>query len=235
MKNSLIIIPARGGSKGIKNKNIKLLHNKPLLYYTIDLARKLTSDSNICLSTDSSKIIKLANDYGLNVPFVRPKTLSNDKASMLSVIKHALEFYEKNGKSFKSIILLQPTSPFRTIKDVKNAYKLYNDKIDMVVSVAKTKNNPFYNLFYLNNKNYLQSYSKENYIATRQEAKNFYSFNGAVYIMNVNSIMKENISINNFKKVKKSEMDLIRSIDIDTIDDWHFAEYILDQRKIQLI
>lgn len=98
MENLLIIIPARGGSKGIPKKNIKPLNGKPLIYYSIDVAREITTDENICVTTDDEEIIQCVKEYGLEVPFKRPKELATDYAGSNEVILHALDFYEKKGK-----------------------------------------------------------------------------------------------------------------------------------------
>lgn len=111
----LYIIPARGGSKGIPRKNIKLLAGRPLICYSIDVARALTSDENICVSTDDNEIIRVVEEYGLKVPFKRPDYLATDTATTNDVLLHALEYYEAQGKQYDVIVLLQPTSPLRKI------------------------------------------------------------------------------------------------------------------------
>ena len=108
--NLLYLIPARGGSKGIPHKNIKLLCGKPLITYSIDVARQLTDDQNICVSTDDEKIIQTVTDYGLAVPFKRPVCLATDSASTYDVLLHAIKFYENLGKQYDGIVLLQPTT-----------------------------------------------------------------------------------------------------------------------------
>src|SRR5690554_892422 len=123
----LYVIPARGGSKGIPHKNIKPLNGKPLIYYTIDVARQLTTDENICVTTDDDKFIKVVEDYGLKVPFKRPEQLATDTATTNDVLLHALSFYENRGECYDIIILLQPTSPLRKSYQVKEALNLYND------------------------------------------------------------------------------------------------------------
>ena len=145
--NSLVIIPARGGSKGIPHKNIKLLAGKPLIEYTIDVARAIVPDENICVSTDDQKIIKVVENYGLKVPFVRPEELATDKAGTYEVLLHALKFYEDQGKHFDNVILLQNTSPFRNAEHVREALKLYSPEIDMVVSVIVFTTN-YSSIFY---------------------------------------------------------------------------------------
>ena len=117
----LVIIPARGGSKGITHKNIKPLNGKPLIHYTIDEAREIVSDEDICVSTDDPEIIKCVEDYGLKVPFVRPKELATDTAGTYEVLLHALNFYEKQGRHYDVVLLLQNTSPFRKADQIKEA------------------------------------------------------------------------------------------------------------------
>ena len=107
----LVIIPARGGSKGIPYKNIKELGDKPLICYSIDVARQLTSDENICVTTDDDAIIKVVEDYGLKVPFKRPDYLATDTCGSNEVLQHAYQFYIDKGMQYDLIVLLQPTSP----------------------------------------------------------------------------------------------------------------------------
>ena len=114
----LVVIPARGGSKGIQHKNIKELGGKPLICYTIDVARQFITDDNICVTTDDDAIIKVVEDYGLKVPFKRPDYLATDTCGSNEVIQHAYKFYVEQGRNYDAILLLQPTSPFRRIEDV---------------------------------------------------------------------------------------------------------------------
>ena len=113
--NILVVIPARGGSKGIPHKNIKKLNGKELITYSIDVARQLTSDDNICVSADDDNIIATVENYGLKVAFKRPIELATDSAGTNGVLLHALDFYENQGRTYDVIVLLQPTSPFRSI------------------------------------------------------------------------------------------------------------------------
>src|SRR6056297_1801952 len=121
--NPLIIIPARGGSKGIPGKNIKELCGKPLIQYTVDAAREIFKDYEICVSTDSSEIKSVVEKLGLKVPFLRPIELATDTASTYDVLLHALNFYENKGYCSDVVILLQATSPFRTSKHIREALK----------------------------------------------------------------------------------------------------------------
>ena len=144
---SLVIIPARGGSKGLPGKNIKKLNNKPLIYYTIEAARRIFNDNQICVSTDDLEIKKLVELKGIKVPFLRPKLLATDESPTFEVITHAYQYYRDIGHTIDTIVLLQPTSPFRTAKHIEESLEIYTKECDMVVSVKETKTNPYFNLF----------------------------------------------------------------------------------------
>ena len=166
----LVIIPARGGSKGIPHKNIKNLGGKPLICYTIDIARKFTTDDNICVSTDDDAIIKVVEDYGLKVLFKRPEYLATDNAGTYGVLLHALDFYERKGNKYDVVVLLQVTSPFRRAEDVIEAVKYYDDSIDMVTSVMPAKCNPYYDGFEDNAEGLLTISKGNGTIERRQDA-----------------------------------------------------------------
>ena len=122
---TLYVIPARGGSKGIPGKNIKPLCGKPLIAYSIEVARALADDCDICLSTDSQQIADVAKNMGLEVPFMRPDYLATDKSGTYEVLLHAVQFYADKGIHYDTLVLLQPTSPFRTAADVQRAIDAY--------------------------------------------------------------------------------------------------------------
>src|SRR5215212_5770611 len=111
--DSLFVIPARGGSKGIPGKNIRLLDGKPLIQYTIEFARLFVPDGNICVTTDSPEIAECVSGLGYEIPFIRPAELATDTAGSREVLLHVLEHYENKEKYFDNLVLLQPTSPFR--------------------------------------------------------------------------------------------------------------------------
>jgi len=228
---TLFLIPARGGSKGIPKKNIKNLGNKPLIAYSIDIAREFAQDIDICVSTDDPEIIKTVKDVcGYSVPFIRPDYLATDTASSYDVLMHAIDFYNNNGVYYDTIVLLQPTSPFRTIQNVKDAIELYkSDTVDMIVSVRESKSNPYFNLFEENEKKYLEKSKKSNY-TRRQDCPKVYEYNGAVYVINTKSLI-HNQSLQ-FEKVKKIVMTENESIDIDTYLDWYVAEMLLKKEIV---
>jgi len=227
---ALYLIPARGGSKGIPGKNIKLLNQKPLINYSIDVARALTSDENICVSTDDAEIIKVVSDHGLKVPFVRPPELATDNAGSYEVCLHALDFYAAAGIEYDVLVLLQPTSPFRTPQQVNEAMSLYHRDLQMVVGVKETASNPYYVLFEENAEGYLVKSKTGNFIG-RQNCPKVWEYNGAIYIINVKELRK--YSLSDFRKVKKYVMDEFTSVDIDTPLDWDWAEFLLERGMIK--
>lgn len=223
----LVIIPARGGSKGIPRKNIKPFNGKPLIYYTIDCARAICNDEDICVSTDDLEIIKCVEDYGLKVPFVRPAELATDTAGTYEVLLHALDFYEKQGRHYDVILLLQNTSPFRNAEHVKEALKLYRPDIDMVVSVNQTKTNPYYNCFEEDPEGFLKKTLDSTGFVRRQDAPVTYEYNGAIYIINPEQLKK--MSLGKFTRRVKYVMDDLHSVDLDNLIDWKFAEFVLKE------
>ncbi|WP_296381614.1 acylneuraminate cytidylyltransferase family protein [Winogradskyella sp.] len=222
--NFLVVITARGGSKGIPKKNIKLLNGKPLIQYSIDIAKAIADKKDICFTTDSEEIITVAENLGLDIPFKRPDNLATDTANSRDVILHALENYEElNNKTYDAVVLLQPTSPFRTLKQVNDCMSLYDNSMDMVVSAKLASANPYYNLYEEDN-GFLKP-SKEGNYTRRQDCPEVWEFNGAIYVINSDSLRAQKMKA--FRKVKKYMMSEETSIDIDTPLDWKIAEFHL--------
>lgn len=221
---TLVIIPARGGSKGIPRKNIKPFDGKPLIYYAIDCARAICSDDDICVSTDDDEIIQVVEDYGLKVPFKRPEELATDTAGTYEVLLHALDFYEQKGVHYDVVVLLQNTSPFRTPEQVKEALSLYRDDVDMVVSVKECAANPYYCVFEENKEGFLHICKGDGNIFRRQDAPKVYEYNGAIYVMNAKVL--KTTHMHKMQKRIKYVMDDLSSFDLDTMWDWKMAEMI---------
>lgn len=226
IKNPLVVIPARGGSKGVPGKNIKPLASKPLIYYTIDSIRELFSDKQIIVTTDDIQIKECVEKIGLKVPFLRPAELATDDAGINEVLIHALKFVESKGYFTDAIILLQVTSPFRKSEHIRQAIDLFNESTEMVVSVKKTRSNPYYVLFEENEYGWLEK-SKPGNFATRQQCPEVWEYNGAIYIISTDALKTKPIS--DFTRIKKYVMDDICSLDIDTKIDWMLAELILSK------
>lgn len=226
----LVIIPARGGSKGIPHKNIKILGGKPLICRAIDNARSVAPDTDICVSTDDPEIIQTVESYGLKVPFVRPAELAADNSGTYEVLLHALSFYERQGRSYDAIILLQPTSPFRRDEYISEALKLYSPDIDMVVSVTEARANPYYNCFEADSNGFLHISKGDGGYVRRQDAPKVWEYNGAIYIINPQSLKRE--SLGEFKRRRMYEMDELHSLDLDTPLDWRIAELLIAENEI---
>ncbi|MCP4313859.1 MAG: acylneuraminate cytidylyltransferase family protein [Bacteroidetes bacterium] len=222
-KSILVVIPARGQSKRLPGKNIKPLAGKPLISYTIECARALVDDKDICVSTDDREIISIVEKSGLKVPFKRPDHLATDTASSNDVLVHAVNFYEEAGKKIDILILLQPTSPLRTVQHVKEALDLFSGDLDMVVSVKRS-----HAASLLCNES-PDGFLRRSSVQSDPESsgqEDFYEYNGAVYIINVEALKEKSLS--GFTRVRKYVMDKRSSIDIDTPDDFEMAQSLFD-------
>ena len=226
---TLYVIPARGGSKGIPHKNIKSLAGKHLIGYSIDVARQLAADDDICLTTDDPEIAATAESMGLNVPFLRPASLATDTCGTYEVLIHALDFYRDRGIDYDTLVLLQPTSPMRTADDVRAAMALYSPDIDMVVTVKEAASNPYYNCYETDNDGFLHISKGDGGYTRRQDAPKVWEYNGAVYVINVESLRRMPLSA--FTRRRMSVMPAERSVDLDTPIDWLIAEKLIENSK----
>lgn len=225
-KDILFVIPARGGSKRLPMKNIKLLAGKPLICYSIDVARLITDDSNICISTDNDEIISVVENYGYQVPFKRPDNLASDTATTNDVLVHAVNYYRSKGREFKFLVLLQVTSPLRRKVDIENAIGLIDGTCDMVVSVRKSY---VASVICHEDKNgFLMPTLKKNYGRTQDFKDEYYEYNGSIYVMKVSSLLEK--GMNAFKR-KKYVMSDLYSTDIDTETDFIETEIRLEYLK----
>lgn len=228
----LTVIPARGGSKGIPYKNIRLLAGKPLICYSIDVARQFTKEENICVTTDDDRIIGVVENYGLKVPFKRPAYLATDTCGSNEVIRHAYQFYERQGKRYDAILLLQPTSPFRRIEFLREAVNLYDDSIDMVTSVRRPSCNPYYDGYEENPDGFMIISKGDGTIHRRQDAPDVWQQNGSIYVINPTSLMEKGLP--DFNRIRKYVMNEFYSVDIDSLFDWKIAELVLSEGLVEL-
>lgn len=206
-------------------KNIREFCGKPLIAYSIDVARQITTDENICVSTDDKKIIDVVEEYGLHVPFVRPAALASDTATTNDVLLHAVEYFEKRGKQYDILLLFQPTSPLRTVAQVKEALALYRDGLDMVVSVTPSHAPAV--LCKENEDGYLEDMF--GMTSRRQDAPKCFEYNGAIYVISVEALKRKGLA--GFTKKMKYVMPKDSSIDIDDIHDFIFAESLWNRTK----
>jgi CMP-N,N'-diacetyllegionaminic acid synthase len=225
----LYLIPARKGSKGLPGKNTKILGNRPLVEYSIKSAlENIKVEDELCISTNDLEVVDIAKSNRVSVPFIRPEELSSDTTSTYEVILHALNFYERLGIYFDTVLLLQPTSPFRNQSDFNSLINEYDNDTDMVVSVKLAKENPYFTLFEEDEAGLLKK-SKNGRFVRRQDCPVIYAFNGSMYLINTNSI--KHSTLDGFKKIKKIVMPEERSVDIDTLADWALAEFYLKNNE----
>lgn len=224
----LVIIPARGGSKGIPRKNIKLLGGRPLIAYTIDVALATAPPDRVILSTDDAEIAQVARDCGLGTDYMRPASLAADTTPSRDVMLDVMDYADRRGIAYDSVVLLQPTSPFRTAGDVRRCMELYTPEIDMAVTVTAASCNPYYDCFETSPETGWLHISKGDGLYTRrQDAPPAWQFNGAVYVINPLSL--RSMPMGKFRRRVPVVMDRARSIDLDTPSDWLVAEAMYNQ------
>ncbi|MDA8933119.1 hypothetical protein N9H11_03000 [Candidatus Pelagibacter ubique] len=220
-KDFIFLIPARKGSKGIKNKNIIKIKNKHLIEYTFEILRKIPNDRKYVL-TDSKIVKKIANKYKINANYIRTAQLSKDNTSLIENLCHFEKFIE-NKLKFKHYVILQPTSPLRDYKDVQNSIiKYLKNKSESLFSISPSSEHPSESIFLKNNKIYYFYKSKK---TLRQNYKKSYFINGAIYIFNKKLLKhKKIISIKNHSIF---EMSKKKSIDLDDYQDLEIARALL--------
>ncbi|WP_375724886.1 acylneuraminate cytidylyltransferase family protein [Arcobacter sp. KX21116] len=220
----IAIIPARSGSKGLARKNIKELHSKPMIAYTIEEALKSKYISEVLISTDSEEIEKIAVQYGAKNHFLRPEFLSSDSAKAIDNYIYTINRLNSEfGYKIEDFIVLQPTSPLRRVEDIDGAIELFNNKnADSVISYTEeyhpiewhkyiTEEGKFQNIF-------------EDKLLNRQDIKKSYFPNGAVFVFKYELIKKNTYFSNNSYPYI---MPRSRSIDIDTIEDFKYVEFLM--------
>lgn len=222
----IAIIPARSGSKGLKDKNIRNLAGKPLLAYSIEAAKESEIFDEIMVSTDSKKYADIAIQYGASVPFLRNESTSSDVASSWDVVKEVLENYKKDGKEFDSFCLLQPTSPLRTSDDIKAAYNMFQNAKTAVISVCEVDHSPLW-CNKLPEDLSLDGFIKKDNNKQRQAIEKYYRVNGAIYFVRTKELYRDTYLYRNGSYAYV--MDKKRSIDIDDELDFDIAELIINK------
>lgn len=220
-KRILAIIPARGGSKRIPGKNVKILGDKPLIAWTVEAARRSAYIDRLILSSDDNAIAKVALEHGCEVPFMRPESLATDTATSADVVLHALNFL--GDDLFDYVILLQPTSPFRSCEDVDGAIKTcLSGGYSSLVSTRPVRENPSW------------MYSQEGEVLAflseclgDAASLRWQILNGAIYVFDVRWFLSNRAFMD--EKTRLYPMPWERSVDIDTMEDWAWAEFLLDK------
>ncbi len=225
------IIPARGGSKGVPNKNIKLLVEKPLLQYTSEIVLQSKYLTKVILSSDSDEIINVGKQLGLDVPFKRPDHLATDESPTIDTIIHALEYFKSKGIEFDAVCLLQVTSPFRTSGFLDAAIEKFILKnTDSLISVLEVPHeyNPHW-VFEKNNEENLKiSTGESEIISRRQELPKSYFRDGSIYLTKVDVILNQKSLYGNSISYIESSKETY--VNIDTMEDWKKAEEMINNK-----
>jgi CMP-N,N'-diacetyllegionaminic acid synthase len=220
------VIPARGGSKGVHKKNIKKLGDFPLIYYAINASQK-SFISDVIVSTDSIEIKSIAEHYGATVPFLRPDEIASDSSSSVDVALHALNTYEEiTNCKYDALMLLQPTTPFRTSEDINAAINMLknNPDVDSIISVVDVEaTHPARMKFMKDNFLIDPPFVEKKENQNRQELETMYIRNGAIYLTKASTIRNKSFKGN---KSLGLVMSKFKSINIDTIEDFEYAEFL---------
>lgn len=221
--NTFALIPARGGSKGIPRKNIKLIAGKPLIVWTIEAALRSSLISAVVVSTDDLEIADIARRAGAQVPFMRPSELAQDQTPGLDPVLHALDQLPQ----YDSVLLLQPTSPLRTTEDIDGCLSLVvQKKAPSVVSVTEAEVHPYW-VYRLNADQTMNRFVDTAPIARRQDLPPAYALNGAMYFAEANWLRRSGSFVT--AETLAYEMSIEHSVDLDTPFDWKFAELLLKE------
>lgn len=228
---TIALIPARGNSKGIARKNIKLFNSKPLIYWSIQTALKSNFIDRVVVTTEDEEIANIARSYSAEVPFLRPEELSKDDSPGIDPVIHALE----QMTDVQEVLLLQPTSPFRQTKHIEEIFGLRKKwNADSAVSISKSKKH--FDLFFKMNSDYqIIPYTKDFKALPRQKYSDIFTLNGSLYLSSRESIFTHKSFFP--PKTVGYLMSEEYSLDIDSKFDWEIAEYIMakylknDQQK----
>ncbi len=233
----LITICARGGSKRVKDKNIRMINGKPLISYAIDLAKRWGKAKRIVCSTDSEKIAEIAKKNGAEVPFMRSRHLSTGSIGKIEAIRDALVNCEKKYDEKYSIVVdLDVTNPLKAKKDLDNCLRIFKKKNpEVLFSVVKARRNPYYNMVELNRKGFaVISKKPKNFILRSQDTPKVYDLNASIYFYNRRFLLNpKNKFVLQSKKAAIYVMDEACGTDIDSEDDLKYVEFLLKNRVVE--
>ena len=228
--NKIAIIPARGGSKGIPQKNIIDLGGLPLLAWSIRVARAAKVLDEVYVSTDDDEIAKIAKEYGARVPFLRPKELATDKATTVDAISHFILKLKMENNCPDIVVLLQPTQPFRSVETIIKAIEAYKLTGSGVVSVSRVAEHPVLMRYFDKSTSVLtRLLGNVNSTVRRQDFSEVYRVNGAVYVNSVEDYLQKKSLNDNPIGVITTELE---GVDIDTLDDLDYARFLIQHKKL---
>lgn len=228
----LCTICARGGSKGVHNKNIRHLLNKPLIVYTIEQALASKQIDRVVVSTDSEKIAAIARQAGAECPFIRDADLATDTAPKLPVVQHAVKYYIERLR-FKPdyVVDLDPTSPLRTMEDIEKCIDLIKNgvNVDSVITGYRSNKNPYFNMVEIDSEGFAYLSKKlDRPITRRQDAPAVFAMNASIYVWKREVLLNQIDVVSG--RIKFVEMPQERSIDIDSEIDFKLVELIMRER-----
>ena len=225
----IALICARGGSKGLPGKNIRLLNGTPLIGHSINIAKRINRISRIIVSTDSEEIAKVAIKFGAEVPFMRPKKLAQDDSPEWLVWRHAVKYLEDEKKSkINNIVILPPTAPLRDVEDINNCIDEFKkNKVDSVITVCNAHRSPYFNMISSNDDGYASLVvDSRKKITRRQDSPKVFDVTTVAYVINTEFIKTSNGIFDG--KVRSVLIPKERAIDIDTLLDFKMAECLMN-------
>ena len=233
-RNTLFIIPARGGSKRIPNKNLKLICDQPMIYWPLMELSKRIHSKNIIVSTDSENIISCVKKIGINVCFKRPKSLSNDHIGTIPVATHALKWFEDKFHSVNNVVMIYPTALMINLDDIDTALTFLNNdpKCDSIMS-ATTFPYPIQRAVYKQKNGYVKMFEPDNYKIRSQDFLEAYHDAGQFYVFKPETIRNGKTLVNS--NVKLFLLDREKVIDIDTFEDLRIAEMRMKFLKSNIV
>lgn len=223
---------ARGGSKGLPGKNIRPLHGKPLLGWAIEQAKSISRIRRVIVSTDCVKIADTARYYGAEVPFLRPKNLSEDNSSEWHAWRHALEYVQKDEGKFPDVMVSIPTTaPLRDVSDIDRCIDEYEmGGADIVITVTEANRNPWFNMVSYSDDDLVELVNKPAAkVSRRQDAPVVYDMTTVAYVANSNFVMEKDGHFEG--RVRAVHIPIERAIDIDTLLDFEYASFLMQKRE----
>ena len=234
--NYVALICARGGSKGVRGKNIRLLKGRPLIGWSIQVAKRVSQISRIIVSTDSEEIARIAREQGAEVPFARPSALAEDSSPEWLVWRHALDYLRMDEKeSLDGLVVVPPTSPLRSSQDIENCISEYErGGVDVVITVSEAHRNPYFNMVTVNDQGFVELVisPKENFYR-RQDAPNIFDVTTVCYVVRAQFVQQYSGIFEG--KVRSVFVPPERALDIDTELDFKFAEFLMAEGAGQVL
>jgi len=229
LDRSVAFIFARGGSKGLPGKNIKTLNGKPLIAWTIECALQSNRFDHVFVSTDDVAIAKVAGEWGAKIPFMRPPELAQDDSPEWLSWQHASRWIKENYPECQRFVSLPATSPLRSVDDINNAFKIFDTESDLVLGVSATDHNPLFNVVTKDDVNRVSLWSKtDTPIYRRQDAPQAYNITTILYMTTVDHVISANGVFDG--RVKAIDIPSERSVDIDTLQDFQWAEFLMKNK-----